>query len=516
MSKKKSLLRSTTSLSSMTLLSRVLGFIRDVIAAHLFGASAAADVFYFAFRIPNFLRSLFAEGAFQQAFVPVLSEYHAKKNPAEIKQFTQHVSGALSAILIPFSCLLMLAAPLLVNLFAPGWHDDIFRHTLAVNMLYVMLPYIFFLSMTAFMSSVLNTFGQFMAPAFSSSIVNICMIATALFLSPHLSIPIQSQTYAVLIAGVSQILFLSPFLARLGLLCWPRVSWKDPGVKRVLTLMLPALFGASVGQISLLINNVFASFLPIGSITWLYYSERLAYFPLGVIAVALATVILPHLSRQHATQSHEGFNKALSWALRCTLLVGTLASLTLWLMAGPMIITLFNSKYGKFGTNDVLMTIKSTTAYAVGLQAFMLNKILLNGFFAKQNIRTPAKIGVVIVVINIILNALLIAPLAHTGLALASSLAQWCNTGILFYLLHRHGIYALDKKWLAFISRLLFANLVTGFVFWYAAHPLDAWFAASTPQRFLRLFAWLITGTLVYITALIIAGMRKKDLKSVA
>lgn len=510
--KKKSLLRATTSLSGMTLLSRVLGFARDVIAAHLFGASAAADVFYFAFRLPNFMRSLFAEGAFQQAFVPVLSEYHAKKTHEEIKTFTQHIAGALSSILIPFACLLILAAPYLVDLFAPGWRHDPFRHSLAVHMLYLMLPYIFFLSLSAFMSAVLNTYGQFMAPAFTSSILNICMILTALFLSPHLGIPIQSQSYAVVLAGITQVAFLAPFMAKIGLLTWPKPSWQDPGVKRVLTLMLPALFGASVGQISLLINNVFASFLPIGSISWLYYSERLAYFPLGVIAVALATVILPHLSRQHANGSNQGFQSALSWGLRWTLLVGTLASVTLWLMAGPMIITLFNSRYGKFNAQDVMMTVQSTAAYAVGLQAFMLNKILLNGFFAKQNIRTPAKIATFIVIINIILNAALVFPFAHAGLALASSLAQWCNTGILFFLLKRHGIYALNKDWLKFMLKLVFANLITGALFYYAAHPVEAWFALSTPLRFLHLFAWLMAGLACYASLLWMLGIRKSDL----
>ncbi|MBI5447972.1 MAG: murein biosynthesis integral membrane protein MurJ [Gammaproteobacteria bacterium] len=509
----KSLLRSTSAVSSMTLLSRVLGFLRDMIAAHLFGATAEVDAFLVAFKIPNFMRNLFAEGALQQSFIPVLSEYHQKKTLAEIKLFTSHLAGCLSAILIPFCVLGMMAgAPVAINLFAPGFNLEPHRFQLAVQMLHITFPYIFFLSLTAFMASVLNTFGNFLAPAFTSSILNICMIVAAIFLSPFLAVPVESQAYAVLVAGILQIVFLAPYLYKLRLLTWPRLAWHDPGVKRVLKLMVPSIFGASIGQISILVGTIFASFLPVGSIAWLYFSERLAYFPLGVIAVALATVILPHLSRQHASQSFEEFKNAFAWGIRCNLLVGTLASITLWFMATPIIITLF--KYGKFTATDVFMTGKSTVAYAVGLQAFMLNKLLVNGFFAKQNIKTPVKIGVITVVINIILDIVLIFPLAHAGLALASSLSQWCNTGILFYMLHKQGVYKLERHWLKFLIQLFFANAIAALIFTYAAHNTAQWVAWHATERFIYLFLWLIAGTLAYLACLWVAGIRKKHIRT--
>ncbi len=506
----KSLIRSTGAVSGMTLISRVLGFLRDMIAAHLFGATAEVDAFLVAFKIPNFMRNLFAEGAFQQSFVPVLSEYHAQKTLPEIRRFTSHISGCLSAVLIPFCILGMLGAPVVINLFAPGFNAEPHRFHLAVSMLYITFPFIFFLSLSAYMASVLNTFGRFLAPAFTSSILNICMIFTAIYLSPHMRIPVESQAYAVFVAGLLQILFLAPFLKKLDLLAMPRISWRDPGVKRVLKLMLPAIFGASVGQISVLVTTIFASFLPIGSITWLYFSERLMQFPQGVIAVALATVVLPHLSRQHASKSFEEFKKAFEWGIRCNLLVGTLAAVTLWLMAGPLIISLF--KYGKFNLEDVLMTQKSTIAYAIGLPAFMLGKLLVNGFFAKQNIKTPVKLGFLIVVVNVALDAILIFPLAHAGLALASSCAQWFNVLMLLYLLNKHGVYKPGKHWFKFLARLAFANLVIGFLFWHAAHPIEQWAAWHAGERLIRLLAWLILGTLLYAVCLFAVGVRKNDL----
>ncbi|EKD74721.1 MAG: hypothetical protein ACD_44C00354G0002 [uncultured bacterium] len=505
----KSLFKSTSAVSGMTLISRILGFLRDMIAAQLFGATAAADAFYVAFKIPNFMRSLFAEGAFQQSFVPILSAYHTHQSLTEIKQFTSHVAGCLTSVLIPLCILGTLGAPLVIHLFAYGLNPE--RFELATNMLSVMFPYVFFVSLTAFMSSVLNTFNKFLAPAFTSSILNICMIFTALYLSPHLLIPIESQSYAVLLAGVLQILFLAPFLHRLHLLSFPRMNWRDPGVKKVLKLLTPSLFGASVGQISMLITTLFASFLPIGSVTWLYYSERLMQFPLGVISVALATVILPHLSKQHASHDKKEFKHAFEWGIRCNLLIGTLAMTTLGLMATPLIATLF--KYGKFNITDVLMTERSTIAYALGLPAFMLNKILVNGFFAKQNIKTPVNIGIGIVTLNILFNFMLIAPLAHAGLALSATLGQWINTIILFFILNKHGIYKLESHWIKFLFQLLFANGITACLFVYAAHPIAPWLSWSAGERFTHLFFWLMAGTLSYALSLFIVGVRRKHLR---
>lgn len=495
----------------MTFISRILGFLRDMIAAHLFGATGAVDAFLVAFKIPNFLRNLFAEGSFSQAFVPVLSEYRKTRSHSETKLFISHVCAALGGALIIISVLGFLGAPIIVNLFAPGFYADPTRYELAVHMLRITFPYIFFISLTAFAGSILNSYGQFAAAAFAPSLLNLVLIGTALWLSPYLHIPVESQAIGIFIAGVAQISFLIPFLKKLGFLTWPVFDLKDPGVKRVLTLMIPSLFGASIGQISILINTVFASFLPVGSVTWLYYAERLAYFPLGVIGVALATVILPHLSSKHAEKSHEEFEGALDWGLRMNLIVGSLASTTMWVLSGPLVVTLF--EYGKYNFHDVLMTQKSVMAYAIGLQAFMLNKMLSSAFYARQNIKTPVRIGIITIILNFMLNAALILPLKHAGLALATSLAQWGNVVMLLYALQKYGIFTFKAHWVKFLSQLVLANAFAAWIMVYAARHLHEWSTWHYTTRFSHLFLWLFAAALVYSSTLYLVGLRKQHLQ---
>lgn len=494
----------------MTLTSRLLGFLRDMIAAQVFGISASVDAFYVAFKIPNFMRNLFAEGSFSQAFVPVLAEYRHKQEKTKIKEFVNHVAGSLGSVLLLITILGVLGAPLIIMVFAPGL--DPYRFHLASYMLRITVPYLMFISLTAFAGAILNSYGIFAVPAFTPALLNICLIATAFGVTRFFKVPIEAQAWGVLLAGIVQLTFQVPFLKRLGLLPRPQWNWRDEGVQRVLKLMIPAMFGASVGQISLLINTVFASFLKIGSVGWLYYSERLAYFPLGVFGVALASVVLPHLSRQHARASKEEFSSTLDWGIRCNLLIGIPATVAMLVFAGPLIVTLF--QYGKITVHDVVMIRQSVMAYAIGLQAFMLMKVLSSAFYARQDIKTPVRFAVFTVIINIILNATLIFPLAHAGLALASSLSSWLNTLLLLFTLQRRGIYEVQSGWWLFAGRLMLANIILVAYLWWTGGDLTHWIQWRWFQRFLHIFVIGISAIGIYVAILWLSGMRLKDLRA--
>ena len=500
----KSLFKSTSIVSLMTMISRILGFIRDVVAAQIYGVNASVDAFNIAFKIPNFMRNLFAEGSFSQAFVPVLSQYRRTSSKEQAREFINHIAGCLGSILFVVTILGVIAAPLLVTLSAPGLGPLRFHY--ATEMLRVTFPYLMLISLTAFSASILNSYGNFAIPSLTPALLNIVLIIAAFWGSRYFHVPIEAQAWGVFIAGVVQFLFQLPFLWRKGLLPIPKLNWQDEGVRRVLRLMVPAIFGASVGQVSLFFNTVFASFLPVGSVTWLYYSERLAYFPLGVFGVALATVVLPHLSRKHAEQSPTQFMSALDWGIRCNLLIGVPATCIILIFAGPLIATLF--QHGRFTIHDVLMTRQSLIAYAFGLQAFMLVKVLSTGFYARQDIKTPVRIAVVTMGLNLIFNIMLLKPFAHAGLALATSLSSWLNVTFLFLGLRKKGVYHLQKGWAAFGLRLLFANGAISFMLWWAEGTLQQWFVWDWQQRFAHLLGWLILAVVLYLFCLWLSGMR--------
>lgn len=502
----KNLLRSTSTVSLMTLISRVLGFVRDALVAQMFGATASVDAFYVAFKIPNFMRNLFAEGCFSQAFVPVLAEYRTTKNPETIKTFISHIAGGLGFFLFIFTILGILLAPYIVMIFAPGYFPGTPRYLWATQMLRVTFPYLMLISLTALAGSVLNSFKHFAPPAFTPALLNIVFILTAIFLSPHLAIPIASQSWGVFIAGFVQLGFLVIYLVRYRLFVWPRLHFKDPGVNRVLKLMLPALFGASIGQLSLLINTIFASFLAVGSISWLYYSERLVFFPLGVFGVALATVVLPHLSAKHALKSSQDYHKALDWGIRCNLIIGLPAMVCLIVIAAPLIISLFG--YGHFTSQDIWMTRKSVLAYSFGLPSFMLVKVLSAAFYAKQDTKTPVKIGVISIIANMILNAILVFPLAHAGLALAASLGSWINVFLLYWYLWRRGIYHLGKHWWWFAIQMFVANILLALILWWIAGNPYNWLQHHFMWRLAEIIKLGLIGSGVYFFTLWLMGMR--------
>lgn len=493
----------------MTFLSRILGFVRDMVVATLFGVTAGIDAFYVAFKIPNFMRSLFAEGSFSQAFVPVLSEYREQKDLSEVRTFISHTFAALGIILLAITTLCIIASPLLVRLFAPGFKPGALRFDLTSEMLRITFPYLFFISLTAFLGSILNAYRRFGVPSFTPVLLNITMIGAAFLISPFFNPPVIGLAWGIFIAGILQVVFQMPFLYRMNLLPKPTLNWRDQGVQKVLRLMLPALFGASVVQLSLLFNTIFASFLAVGSVSWLYYSDRLAYFPLGVFGVALSTVILPHLSGKYAKNEHDGFSAALDWGIRCNLLIGIPASLALLLLAGPLITCLF--QYGKFTAFDVIMTQKSVIAYSFGLQAFMLIKVLSSAFYSRQDIKTPVRIAVASMIINMLLNAALLIPLAHAGLALATSLAAWVNAGLLFYMLYRNKIYRFQPGWRKFLRQMLFANATLCAFCYFVSPSVVVWLNWSWKFRLLHLLPLLFGAMAVYFIALRLSGMHWRE-----
>jgi len=498
------LFKSTAIVGSMTLVSRVLGFIRDVVIALLFGADAATDAFFVAFKIPNFLRRLFAEGAFSQAFVPVMAEYKEQRGKDELKQLLDRTAGSLALVLMLVTLLGVAGAPWVILIFAPGFTGHGHQYELAVEMLRVTFPYLFFISSTALAGGILNTFNRFAVPAFTPVLLNICLISAAFWLAPRLPEPITALAWGVFAAGVLQLLFQFPPLWRLKLLPRLRYGFHDPGVRKILKLMLPALFGVSVTQINLLIDTLLASFLPHGSISWLYYSDRLVEFPLGVFGIALATVILPNLSKDWSAGRHEAFSASIDWGLRWVALIGLPAAVGLFLLAEPILATLF--QYRSFTANDVHMAGLSLMAYSVGLVGFILVKILVPGFTSRQDTRTPVRFGVYAMVVNLILNLSLIWTLAHAGLALATSLAACVNAGLLLRGLRRSGVYQPSSGWRLFLLQVILANSAMGALLYRYAWHLD-WITWGMRERLLHLLLWIGIGAVVYVGTLLVAGI---------
>jgi len=505
------LMRSGLIVSAMTMLSRVMGLARDVVVAALLGAGDGADAFFVAFKIPNFLRRLFAEGAFNQAFVPVLSEYSTQRNRQEIRELLNAVAGSLTAILALITALAMLGAPWLIWLFAPGFGRDPEKLAMTADMLRLTFPYLLLISLTAFAGSVLNTWNRFAVPAFTPVLLNLSLIGAALLLTPLMKEPAMALAWGVLIAGVAQLVFQVPFLLRLGLMPTPWPNLAHEGVRRILRLMGPALFGVSVSQINLLLDTVLASLLAAGSVSWLYYSDRLVELPLGVFGVAIGTVILPALSKRHADQSSAHFAVMLDWAIRMVLLLGLPAALALVVLAEPLLITLFH--YGAMTDTDIQMAAMSLRAYAVGLVAFMLIKVLAPGFFARQNTKTPVKVGIFAMVANMVFNLILIWPLAHAGLALATALSAFLNAGLLGYLLRKEGVMVFQPGWGRFAVQLLGGSALMSVALYVIAPEWTQWLAMGLWQRVAWVSGLVALGAGLYFAWLGVFGLRVRHLK---
>lgn len=509
--KPRSLLRSGVLVSICTFLSRILGLARDSALAYVLGASAGADAFYVAFKIPNFFRRLFAEGAFAQAFVPVLSDYRVNETKEEVRALISAVTGSLALILLVVTVVFMVCAPWVVYIFAPGFASDGEQSRLASQLLTITFPYLLFISLTALAGGILNSHGEYAVPAITPIFLNITLLAATLIFARNAAQAEISVAWGVFFAGLVQLLFQVPFLARLKLLPMPTLGFKHPGVKRILLLIGPALFGVSVSQINLLLDTVLASFLQTGSITWLYLSDRLYELPLGIFAIAISTVILPSLSRSFAGKDPEKFSSTLDWALRILLLIAVPSALALFMLAEPLIATIFYR--GELTTFDVMKASQSLQAYSLGLIFMMLIKVLAPGYYARQDTKTPVKIGVIAMVSNMVFNLILVWPLGHVGLALATSLSAALNAFLLWRGLRKAGHHHFTPHWKLTTRVLIGASLaLAAWIFIFLKQGL-VWTDLSNLQRVGEILLVVVVGVLIYGLAAVLMGLRPSSLK---
>jgi putative peptidoglycan lipid II flippase len=507
-----SLAKSGMVVSCMTFISRISGLIREIVFAAIFGDGAEADAFFMAFRIPNFLRRLFAEGAFSQAFVPVLSEYRKKHSFSEVKMLIDHVAGRLSLVLIIITVLGVLAAPILASVYAAGYMDTPEKFTLLSDALRITFPYILLISLTGFAGSILNSYGRFAVPAITPVFLNLSLIACALLLSPMFDQPVIAIAWGVILAGCIQLMFQLPFLYHLKMIPRPRLKPKHEGVSKVIALMIPVMFSVSVGQVNLLIDTQLAAFIDgDGSVSWLYYSDRLMEMPLGMFAIAIATVILPSLSRIHAEQSHEKFSATLDWGLRCIILLAIPASLALFVLAEPLVVTLYQR--GEFSVDSVSPTALALQAYSLGLLGFMAIKVLASAYFSRQDTKTPVRYGIIAMVSNVVFNLMLIGPLAHVGLALATSMSAFLNASLLLMGLLKSNVFHFQRSWWLFIARIILANLAMLLVLVVFSASTDQWLEWGTWSRVWHLGLLCFGGIGCYGVALLLVGVRVSHFK---
>ncbi len=512
-----SLVRSGSIVSTMTMISRVLGFIRDQVFAITLGAGPVTDAFLVAFKIPNFLRRLFAEGAFAQAFVPVFSEYRETRSRADLVNLAARVSGTLGLILLILSIAGSLFAELLISIFAPGFETGSEQQQLAVQMLRITFPYLFFISLVAYAGGVLNSLQKFAVPALTPVFLNISLITAALWGTRFFPVPVIAVAWGVFIAGVMQLTFQLPALHRQGLLVMPQWGWRDSGVQKILLLMLPALFGSSVAQINLLLDTIIASFLQEGSLSWLYYADRLVEFPLGVFGVAIAIVLLPRLSTVHVQDDTTEFQNTMDWGVRLGTVIALPCTIGLFLLSIPLIATLFG--YGKFDAVDIQMSAWSLRAYALALPGFILIKILAPGFFSRQNTRTPVRIGIIAMLCNMGYNVVLVGaivlmalPAPHTGLALATALSANQQALMLYGQLRRENAYQVDSGTKKLIAKATLSSVSMGLVLIWISPPPEQWFSMHAIERAKHLAGIIIAAMLVYGCTLFLTGVRPNHL----
>jgi putative peptidoglycan lipid II flippase len=503
------LLKTLAAVSSMTLISRILGFVRDALVARVFGAGLATDAFFVAFKIPNFLRRLFAEGAFSQAFVPILAEYKNKRGEAELRDLIDYVSGALALALAVVTAVGVVIAPVIIYISAPGFSATPDKFNLTVDLLRITFPYILFISLTAFAGGILNTFGRFAVPAFAPVLLNLSFIIFMLWLVPYFDPPVKALAWAVFVGGVLQLAFQAPYLARLRLLPRFKLNLKHEGMRRVVRQMGPALFGVSVGQISLMLNVIFASFLVTGSVSWLYYADRLMEFPAGLLGAALGTILLPSLSKHYASDSTVEYSALLDWGLRMTVMLAFPAAVALAVLAMPLITTLFT--YGAFSAADAHATRAALMAYSVGLPGLILVKVLAPGFYARQDIRTPVRIAIITLILTQCMNLAFVLPLQHAGLALATGLGACINATLLYRGLRGRGIYTPLPGWWVFLLKLVLAVCAMCLVLWFAVGTAESWFAAGVLTRVSRLMWLVLLGATTYFASLWLLGFRLRN-----
>jgi putative peptidoglycan lipid II flippase len=505
------LLKALAAVGSMTFLSRVLGFVRDTLIARVFGAGIYTDAFFVAFKIPNLLRRLFAEGAFSQAFVPILAEYKNQRGQEATQSLVNHVATLLGLALVVVTLIGIVAAPLIVYISAPGFASDPEKFGLTIDLLRIIFPYILFISLVSLAGGLLNTYGKFTVPAFTPVWLNVAFIIAALAFADDFNPPVKVLAWAVFVGGVLQLMFQIPFLVRIGMLPRFSLNLQDEGVWRILKLMGPAVFGVSIAQISLLINTIFASFLVAGSVSWLYYADRLMEFPTGLLGVALGTILLPSLSKSFADKSDGEYSQLLDWGLRLTFILALPAAAALAVLSVPLITSLFH--YGAFTDHDVWMTRQALIAYSLGLLGLILVKVLAPAFYSRQNIKTPVKIAVFTLVATQFMNLVFVfgLDLRHAGLALAIGLGACINAGLLYYHLRKADVYKPQAGWLMFMSKLLLALLAMSAALYFASGADATWLDYTFVHKFGHLSGLVVLGVSVYFLSLWLMGIRLKD-----
>lgn len=515
----KKLLKSGLIVSFMTLISRVLGLVRDVVVANLLGANAAADVFFFANKIPNFLRRLFAEGAFAQAFIPVLTEVEEQGDRDRLRLFIARVSGTLGTIVTVVTLIGVIASPVLAALFGTGWFLDYLeggeggaKFELAASMLRITFPYLWFITLVGLSGAILNTLNQFAVAAFTPVLLNVAIIACAIYLSPMFAEPAYALAWGVFFGGCIQFLFQIPYLKRAGVLVKPQWGWNDPAVTKVRKLMIPALFGVSVSQINLLFDTLIASFLVTGSISWLYYSDRLLEFPLGLFGIAIATVILPTLSRDFVSDNSKQFAANMDWGVRMVSILGIPAAAGLFVLAEPMLLVLFQR--GAFTVETATFASYSLMAYSTGLLSFMLVKVLAPGFFSRQDTKTPVKYGIWSMIANMGFNLILAIPFGYVGLAMATALSGSVNAALLYQKLHRENVFRLSTKTLLFLLKVICSTVVMIIAIKYVIPDMQYWYQADLSLRLVKLMWLIFLAGSTYFIVLFLFGVRLRDLSA--
>lgn len=514
----RALFKATSLVGGMTLISRILGFVRDMVLARYFGAGSVMDAFTMAFKIPNFMRRTFGEGAFSLAFVPVLSEYKVTRSHEDVKLLTDRVAGSLGLALFVVTAIGVLGAPVVMWIFAPGFSNYPDKYALSVQMLRVTFPYLLFISLTAMAGGALNTYSRFWVQSFTPVLLNIVMILSVIYLAPHLAQPGMALAWGVFIAGVVQLLFQLPFLAQIGLLPRPRFHRNDEAVNRIMRLMVPTVFSSSVAQVNLIVDSLIASFLATGSVSWLYYADRVMEFPLGIFSIALGTVLLTTLAQHHSLKNTVGFAATIDWAFRVTAVMVLPAAMGLLAFSGPILTSLFN--YGVFGAQDTLMVTWALTTYSLGLLSFTLVKVLLPAYYARQDSKTPLRTGIVAVGANLFFNLVITVPWAmsgyiapHAGLCLSTSLASFVNAWQLYRGLRKAGVYTPSEGLKTLLMRVVFASLVMGSMLFFFAGSLESWMGRHALQRVAWLAFWLVAAMAVYFVVLFAAGFRIAHLR---
>jgi putative peptidoglycan lipid II flippase len=513
--------KSTLVTGTATLVSRITGLLREIVYAVGFGASAFMDAWLVAFKIPNFLRRLFAEGSFSQAFVPVISEYKHKRSQDEVRALVEDVAGTFAVILFVITLVGVVAAPLIILAFAPGWHDEPDKWHAATSMLRWTFPYLLFISLSALFSGVLNSYSRFALPAYTQVIMNIVMIIVTVWIAPNTENPGIALAMGVFVSGLLQLAFQVPAVMRLGLFRWPRWKPAAEGVRRIGRLMLPGIFGSSVAQVSLMLDTIVVSFLVTGSVSWLYYADRLMEFPLGVFSIALATVILPSLSRHHAAESMEHFTGTLDWALRLVIVLVSPAAVAMLVFAGPLTATTFG--YGKFDAHAVEMATYALMAYSWGLLGFSMVKVLAPGYFARQDTKTPVRVGLIALGVNMALNAGVVLPAKYFGfpyphilIATSTCISAAVNTTLLWTGLKRQGVYKARPGWGALLARVLLANAAMAALLIWLGGDLQSWLVLSPWERAGRLALCIVLAAITYFVALWVSGLRMRHVRNVA